>query len=352
MVKCIGRSFLWITTLSCLWRINKICVPECPWRARNIKTIVSWRISTVLEIFLLYPPPPPPAQAYFPLYCQTNEESVGIDSEDFFDSPEMKLLHLLLDALFVNVEEDTSLSSITSSSEKEYFPGFNISPSPPPNRELFLGEGAGKVLFFVVFAFCLWSACKNLSHPVCNAFSSSWTSGIFCLIVVSNSSQTYLIHEKILTQEWVLSLFQRPNSDLNSILYRASKLVCNFLIRAQFWCFPWIQTFLVCDAPFFLLEKVYSRTGHCMKFARDLQCPFVHENIVPISTTLRKSCIHTKFTQFCLVCDSFFNSFLHIAAIERSWLIGSSQSKGTSVLIALSTKWRNSVCSITTGPPR
>ena len=45
------------------------------------------------------------------IYCQTNEEFVGTDSEDFLQFSRNEALHPLLDVLAENDEEDELLSS-------------------------------------------------------------------------------------------------------------------------------------------------------------------------------------------------------------------------------------------------
>ena len=61
---------------------------------------------------------------------QTNEKTVGMDSEDFLLSSRNEPLHLLLDVLSVNDEEDESLSSKFRTQRERMFPWFNINPMP------------------------------------------------------------------------------------------------------------------------------------------------------------------------------------------------------------------------------
>ena len=69
----------------------------------------------------------------FSIDCQTNEESVGIDSEDFPSFSRNAPLRLLLDSLAVNDEEDKLLSSIPRIRRERIFPWFNIDPIPSFN---------------------------------------------------------------------------------------------------------------------------------------------------------------------------------------------------------------------------
>ena len=122
---------------------------------------------------------------------QTNEEIVGIDSEDFPSFSRNELLHLLLDALVVNDEEDLLHSSIRHNRRK------NISLVQCQSNsfsqwELFM-EKSRQVLFFVVL---LWPliGMQNLLHSGLTHILRA--DRLEFMFHCSNSSQTYLIHEK------------------------------------------------------------------------------------------------------------------------------------------------------------
>ena len=133
----------------------------------------SWRISTVLVSFLVSSPS---CHAFLKL-----------------------ALHLLLDALVVNDEEDTSISSI----RHEYFPGSTSVQVLFPIGTVLGEELAGSIFLW----FCLIGM-QNLSHPISTHILRADLRE-FLAHCCSNSSQPCLIHEwEILTQEWVLSLLQ------------------------------------------------------------------------------------------------------------------------------------------------
>ena len=63
---------------------------------------------------------------------QTNEKIVGMDFEDFHLFSRNEPLHLLLDVLYVNDEEDELLFRYLVFGER-ILPWFNINPIPPFN---------------------------------------------------------------------------------------------------------------------------------------------------------------------------------------------------------------------------
>ena len=66
--------------------------------------------------------------------CQTNVESVGIDSEDIPLFSRNEPHRLLLDAFAVNDEEQTLLSSIPHNRRKN-ISWFSVNPIPSPNGD-------------------------------------------------------------------------------------------------------------------------------------------------------------------------------------------------------------------------
>ena len=83
---------------------------------------------------------------------QTNEKIVGMDFEDFHLFSRNEPLHLLLDVLYVNDEEDELLSSIPRI-QRENFPG-SISIQFLRSLGMIIGEEpAGSILCGFAFAF-------------------------------------------------------------------------------------------------------------------------------------------------------------------------------------------------------
>ena len=123
---------------------------------------------------------------------QTNEEIVGIDSEDFLQFSRNELLHLLLNALVVNDKEDMLLSSTLHNRRK------NISLVQCQSNSFsqwgLVLVKSWQVLFFVALLLPLIGM-KNLSHSVLTHILRAYFLE-FLFHCCSNSSQTCLIHEK------------------------------------------------------------------------------------------------------------------------------------------------------------
>ena len=288
----------------------------------------SWRISTVLEsysyfFFLLLP-------SILSTYCQTNEESVGTDSEDFhcsiFFSMHLlwmtKKIHYFL-RYFTIGEKNISVVQYQSKSSSQW--------------KLFLGKSR-QVLFFVVLHWPLIGM-QNLSHPVLTHILRAELLE-FLSHCCSNSSQTYLIHEKFWPRsEYCLCSKTRFWSQLHSYRVRNWLQLSN---TGPIFVFPWIHPF-GCDASS-SLGRVYSRQATAWNCERSavsfvLKC-------CPISTTFRNpASIQNLLTLFS---GESFSIGSPYCCNRRSWLTGSSQSKGTSVLITLSTS-EELDCPITTG---
>ena len=101
---------------------------------------------------------------------QTNEQIVGIDSEDFPSFSINEPLRLLLDALAVNDEEDKLLSSILRTQRE------NVSLVQYRSNSFFQWERflvkSQQVLFFVGFAFAFDRHAQSFALSF-NAYSSS-----------------------------------------------------------------------------------------------------------------------------------------------------------------------------------
>ena len=114
-----------------------------------------------------------------------------MDSEDFPLFSRNEPLHLLLDVLSVNDEEDELLSSIPRIRRE------NISLVQYQSNSFFQWKQflvkSQQVLFFVVLLLPLLGM-QNLSHPVLTHVLRAVIQEFLCRC--SNSSQTYLVHEK------------------------------------------------------------------------------------------------------------------------------------------------------------
>ena len=134
-------------------------------------------------------------------------------------------------------------------------------------QELFLGKSR-QVLFFVVL---LWPliGMQNPSHPISTHILRAETSGIsdsWLFKFITNLFGPW----EILTQKWELSLFTEIyNSDLNSVLYRATNRL-QFPIRVQFWC-SLGSILLVVMLLRLLVECTHDRPLH-LWIVRILQC--------------------------------------------------------------------------------
>ena len=121
-----------------------------------------------------------------------NKEIVGIDSEDFPSISRNEPLRLLLDALVVNDEEDKLLSSIPRIRRE------NISLVQYRSNSFFQWERfsvkSQQVIFFVV-SLVPSIGMQNLLHSVLNHILPADLQE-FLFHCCSDSSQTYLIHEK------------------------------------------------------------------------------------------------------------------------------------------------------------
>ena len=213
------------------------------------------------------------------------------------------------------------------------FPWLNISPSPSPIRD-YSWWRAGKFSSWW-FCFCLWLACKSLASNI-NSNSSNWTSEVSCSLLFK---LTHLWEPwEILTQEWELSLF------MGMILISTPCLPCKnwlqLLIRAQFWC-SLGSILLVVILLHLLVECTHD--GRCMK-SWEFRSVFRHK-YCPISTTLRNPASIQNLLN--LSCFDSFSIRSSYCWNWKFWYAGSSLSKGTSVLIALSTI----DCPITTSRP-
>ena len=157
------------------------------------------------------------------------------------------------------------------------------------------------------FAFAFDRHTKSFAFNF-NAYSSTWSSGMSVSLLFKFITNLFDQWE-FLTQERVLSLFKDKNSDLHSI-FTVQATVYNFQYKPK--CFH--------DMP--LHDIVRIPVSFVMKY-----CPIstTFRNTAPIQNLLNLSC-----------CDNFSIRSPYLCK-RRSLLAGSSQSKRTYVLIALST---------------
>ena len=168
------------------------------------------------------------------------------------------------------------------------FSGFNISPSSFPNKYSSCGW-AGKILVFAVLLLHLIGM-QNPSHPVLTHILRAELLQ-FPAHCCSNSSQTYLIHEKFWPMsEYCLCSKTKFGSQLRT--YHANNKL-QLPIQAQFWCslgsILWVVMLLL------LSWKSVCTTGHCMKLWEFFMKYF------QISTTLRNPASIQNFAQFVLL---------------------------------------------------
>ena len=134
---------------------------------------------------------------------------------------------------------------------------------------------------------------------------------------------------EILTQEWVLSPLR--DQSLISTPYLPCKQLVVTSNTGPIFVFPWIHP-LGCDDPS-SLGRVYSRQAtawNCVKSPVSLVMKYC-----PISTTFRNPA--SKQNLLNSSCCDNFSIRSSYCCNRRSWFVGLSQSKGTSVLISLST---------------
>ena len=296
----------------------------------------SWIISTVLESPFCSSSC---CQACFPSIVRPMRSLWELILKSFLSSPEMNRPVLFSMHLWMTKKIDYFLRHLTIG--ERIFPWFNIDPIPSFPMGTTLGEEpAGSLLRGFAFAFDRHAKSFALSFNERIFFELIF--GNLCFIVVR-------IHHKLI---WsmrnsdpgvsVVSA-QRHNSDLNS-MFTVQITGCNFQYGPnlgvsldpafRLWC---------C---FFSRKSVFT-TGHCTKLCK-ISSVFRHE-ILSILNNTQKSCIHTEIHLICLVVTAS-QFVLHIVAIENFWYAGSSLSKGTSVLIALSTS-EELDCPIITGRP-
>ena len=294
----------------------------------------SWRISTVLEYVLISSSS---CQAYFPLTVRPMRRVWELILKVFFDSPEMNCsIFFSMHMLWMTKKIHHFLRYFKIG--EWIFPWFNISPSPLPNRN-YSWRRAGRSSSWW-FCFGLWSACKifRIQFKRILFELKFWN---FCLIVVQ-------IHHKLIwsmrNSDPGMSIVsvQRPNSDLNSTLtmqatgrdfQNGSNLCVSLDPSSRLWwsILPWKSVFT---------------TGHWMKLWKI--CSVFRPEVLSNFNNIQKSCIQQNLLN--LSCCHSFSIRPPKCCNRRSWLTGSSQSKGTSVFIILSTN-EELDCSLTTGLP-
>ena len=239
-----------------------------------------------------------------------------MDSADFPLFSRNEPLHLFLDVLSVNDEEDELLSSIPRIRRKNVSLVQCQSNSFRP-WERFLVKSQ-QVLFFVVLLLPLIGS-QNLVHPVVTLDLRADLQEFLCRFnFITNLFDPW----KILTQEWVSSLLE------DIIRISTPCLPCNWLqlpTRVQFRCFlgsilsvvmllPLLEEFIH-DKPLYWIVK--SPVSFVMK-----HCPFSITLRIPasIQNLLNSSCCGSFSIRF----SYFWNG--------KFWYAGSSLSNETSAL--------------------
>ena len=296
------------------WRINKIA----SWMSLKSSETnhCSWSNSAVLESSFISSSC---CQACFPSTVRPMNRLWELVLKIFFHSPEInRSIFFSMHCCEWRRRNVTFFD--TSLSEKEYFPGSMSIQFLLPMGTIFGKEPASSLLCGFPFAF---EHAKSFAFSF-NAYSSCWSYAISVSLLFKFITNLFDPWE-ILTQEWVLSLSK------DQILISTPYLPCISLAATSYTgpilVFPWIHPF-GCDAPS-SLGRVYSRqatTWNCVRSAVSfvmMYCPFqtTLRNPASIQNLLKLSC-----------CDSFSIRCPHCCRRKFSFA-GSSQSKGTSVLI-------------------
>ena len=205
------------------------------------------------------------------------------------------------------------------------FPWFTVNPIPSPKRDNSWWR-TGR-FFFVVLLLPLIGM-QNLSHPVLTHILRAELLE-FLAHCCSISSQTCLIHEKFWPRCEYCLCSSRTWFWSQLHIYCASNWL-QLPIRAQSLCS--LGSVLMVLMLFLLLEECIHvrplqeivKIMQCLLSWSTVQCQQHSEILRPF-----------KICSICLVVTAF-QFVLHICCNRRSLLAGSSQSKGTSVLITLS----------------
>ena len=211
-------------------------------------------------------------------------------------------------------EEDRLLSSIPRIRREEYFPGSISIQFLPFNGKRFLGEEPACSLL------CGFCFCLLIGHA--KSFALSFKR-IFCEL------KTYFDPWEILTQEWVLFSVQRHNFWSQLHVHRANTWFATSNTGTKILVFSLDPAFRLWS-----LGRVYSRQATVLNCVRSPVSSVM--KYCSFSTTFRNPASIQNLLKLVLLWQ-LLNSFLHIVAIEFFYA-GSSLSKGTSVLIALSTR--------------
>ena len=241
----------------------------------------SWRINTVLVCFLFFFSS---CHAFLPLAVRPMRAIQEIFLKIFFISPELKC-SIIFSMHTLSMTKKTNQLLRYFKFGEWIFPRFNTGPSSFPSRNC-TRERAGR-FSSLWFCFSLRSACENFCTQFLNHILRADLRE-FLFHCCSNSSQTYLIHEK----SW-------PRSEcclcFNS-MFTVQIAGCNFQYGPNFgvplyapfrlWC-----CFFSCSRQATVLNCVRSPVSFVMKY-----CPF--------STSLRNpASIQNLLNLSC--CDNF-----------------------------------------------
>ena len=205
--------------------------------------------------------------------------------------------------------------------EREYFPG-SMSIQFLLSMGTILGEEpAGSLLCGFAFAFDRHAKPFALSFDACSSSWFSWISVslLFKFITMRNSDPRVSIVS-----------IQRPNSDLNS-MFTVQITGCNFQYGPNFGV-SLDPTFWFVMLLLLLEECIHDKPLH--EIVRDLQCLSLWNTV---HSQQHSEILHTYMNLPNLSCCDSFSIRSSSCWNRKFWFAGSSLSKGTSVLITLST---------------
>ena len=257
-------------------------------------------------------------------FRQTNDDSTRNVSEDYFFS-RIQSLHHCLEVSFQWRRRWINFID-TEQSDSDCFPGLT-SVQVLSLKSMVLVDALATSRF-CGFAFAFVRHAKSFASS-CNAYSSSWTSGISVSLSIKSVTNLFRPWE-ILTHEWELSLF----TDI--ILISTPYLPCRQQVATSntgpILVFPRIQPF-GSDASS-SLGKVYSRHPTASVNCEKSSVSFVMK-CCPTSTTVRNpASVQNLLNLSC--CDNFSIRSPYLCN-SNSLSVGSSLFKGTLVLITCGT---------------
>ena len=308
---------------------------EWPWKARRYKIALDesaqyWYFSCFL---LLLP-------CFSSTYRQTNDDNTRNVSEDCLLFSRIQSLHHFLWVDFHH-EENESISSTLHKSEIEHFPGSTSVQVLSPIGIVLGDKLASSRLCGFALAFDRHA--KSLASNFQRIFFELNFWGFLLTAVQIRDQFVRAMRDSDPGVRIVLAY--RHTSDLNTVftLWATS---CNNQhgpnLGVSLWSNPSVPMLLRHS------RQCVLTTSHCICELWEFFSVFRHGMLSDFNN-IQKSCIHTKFTHFCLVVITF-QFVLHIVAIEDLCEQGHHNPKGTSVLITLGTNEKLD-CPLTTVCP-